>query len=319
MSKEAIHILLFKHFLSETSAEEEEKIRSFKKVNPEEYIKLKKIWEYKGQIDIQDFDTVKAWGKINSQAKIDSDSVIPLRRKIMWLAACCVIGLIGKFSADFFLLNEENDYQEIYISKTNTTDEPLEIRLSDSSIIWLNKSATLSFPEVFKGDYRRVDLVGEAFFDIKKNPDLPFIISTEQSDIKVLGTSFNVDATDDRTEVMVKTGKIQVTSGYSGESVGIVEGEGAVVNPNQLTSFLIEDKNFLSWKNGEFEFVETPISNVVKSLNEYYDDLIILKKSSFDCLLTTKFNQLSLSDVMDIVQLSCDLRIKQIKNYYEIY
>ena len=206
-----------------------------------------------------------------------------------------------------------------YVSKTNTSDQALEIVLHDGSVVWLNQHSTLSYPEKFKKHIRNVRLSGEAFFDVAKNPGSPFIISTEHSDITVVGTSFNIVSDSTQTEISVRTGKVKVQSAYNNEKVLLAANQGSIISPSELVAFDIENENYLAWKTGSFVFNETPIDKVVKDLNTYYEPQIVLNNPKTQCLLTTNLNQMPLKDVMEILKLSCDLKIKNTDDYYEIY
>ena len=89
-----------------------------------------------------------------------------------------------------------------------------EYTLPDGSVVALNSNSKLVFPKQFNGDTREVTIEGEAFFDVKPNPEKPFIINAGKAQIKVVGTSFNVSAypETETLEVVVKTGKVQVIS-----------------------------------------------------------------------------------------------------------
>ena len=84
------------------------------------------------------------------------------------------------------------------------------VTLADGTKVWLNGNSELTYPATFEADHRTVQLTGEAFFDVTKNPTKPFIITTNKAKVTVLGTSFNVRAitAESATEVVVKTGKV---------------------------------------------------------------------------------------------------------------
>jgi len=88
-----------------------------------------------------------------------------------------------------------------------------QIKLPDGSVVWLNASSNLTYGEHFGNKLREVNLIGEAFFDVAKDPDHPFIIHTATVDVKVLGTAFNVRSypNDANTETSVLRGRVEVT------------------------------------------------------------------------------------------------------------
>src|SRR5690606_26987973 len=100
----------------------------------------------------------------------------------------------------------------------NPKGKKSKITLPDGSQVDLNYESSLRFPNVFEGGVRKVELIGEAFFDVKHNDSLPFIVVTGEIETVVLGTTFNIrsKADDLETDVSLVTGKVQVN--YSGNA-----------------------------------------------------------------------------------------------------
>ena len=107
-----------------------------------------------------------------------------------------------------------------------------KVLLTDGSTIHLNAKSRLSYKKDFNGDHRKVQLSGEAYFDVQKGP-LPFIISTELAEIQVLGTLFNVRARRDGLEVGVNQGSVQIKN--NDQSIILEEGEMTIVDPNNIS------------------------------------------------------------------------------------
>jgi ferric-dicitrate binding protein FerR (iron transport regulator) len=129
-----------------------------------------------------------------------------------WLAAAVIAGLLvlgGVFSYGLFRKNTAAP-EVALVEKQNAKGVKSTITLPEGSKIWLNADSKLSYPVAFNDKTREVYLRGEAFFDIRKNPDKPFIIHLANGTIHVLGTSFNVRAYDDedKIETSVSTGKV---------------------------------------------------------------------------------------------------------------
>jgi len=180
-----------------------------------------------------------------------------------------------------------------------------EVRLADGTLVWLNTNTTFSYPDKF-GDERRVELEGEAFFDVARNPEHPFIIETLSSSIEVLGTSFNVNTEDLRTYVSVQSGVVELRNEVSGQK--LTAGYAGIADKSGVSLFPIQDINYQSWKTGVFVFDSTPIEEVVEDLNSFYGNRIRLV-STTPCDFTTTFDNASLEDVIKILQLSCNLDV----------
>ena len=97
-------------------------------------------------------------------------------------------------------------------------------------------------------------------------------------------------------------------------------GFSATVDENNLEAFETSNSNFLSWKTGEFDFDQTAIGTVIRDLNTYYTTEIVLDKpETADCALTAHFNQTALEEVLEIITLTCDKKIKTIDNQTILY
>jgi len=138
------------------------------------------------------------------------------RRGWMWAAAAVMLILCGVGVLVYVGRRREGESDAVIMEKHNAKGTKSIIQLPDGSKIWLNADSKLKYPEVFKGDTREVYLNGEAFFDVAKNPERPFIIHLANGMVRVLGTSFNVRAYDNENvvETSVATGKIAFIPTY---------------------------------------------------------------------------------------------------------
>lgn len=154
-----------------------------------------------------------------------------------------------------------------------------EIVLSDGSKVVLNANSSLRFPSVFSPDQRTVELNGEAYFEIAKNKRSPFKVMANGTEIKVLGTHFNVMAYHD--EACVKTtlveGSVQVSKNMLNKI--IAPGQQARVNNTDHTINISESnvEEALAWKNGYFLFQDESIESVMRKIARWYDVEIIFK------------------------------------------
>ncbi len=310
-----IYNILAKHFFNETNPEEEKRIDDFRENNTSEYEILRKLWE-RGGIKIHHFNTKDAWKKIQYKTTRKSSKTIFFQSYIRSVAAVVIFLIVS--SVVTLVLTDTFNFSGTELTK-NKTDELIKIDLADGSFVWLNRSASLSFPDEFKGKYREVNLSGTAFFDIAKDKKHPFIINTTHTKVTVLGTSFNVNSTKKVTEVTVQSGTVEVMSLRNNEKVIIKESQSAIVKDDSIFSFETNNPNYLSWKTGIFEFYNTPISQVVKDLNTYYhNQLEINQMQSYDCNLTAKFDNARLEDIIELLETTCNLSIEKENKVYKI-
>ncbi|MFP9097940.1 FecR family protein [Flavobacterium sp. RHBU_24] len=147
------------------------------------------------------------------------------RRSYRWIVAASVAILL-LFGGYLFLMQPVAAAKAIV---TNTYPHDIRLlRLPDGSRIWVNQNTEISYPSEFAGDTREVTLSGEAFFEVAKDPDKPFIITSGAVRTTVLGTSFNIDAYAGKAiEVSVRSGLVKVQA--SGNTVMLKKGDAAIV------------------------------------------------------------------------------------------
>lgn len=219
-----------------------------------------------------------------------------------WAVAASLVFLIGL--SLFFYQSASAVENRQYATKLG---ERSKITLSDGTQIWLNAGSLLKYPKDFKGDTREVYLTGEAFFDVAKDKKHPFIIHTDKMDTKVLGTSFNVQAYPDQTtqEVSVLTGRVNVKSTVTEENVYVTPGQKVVFKSknNKLQAFKDIPMNSISlWRKNIIVFEDTPLTEVVATINRNYNVAIEIKNKNLNTLkINGYFKDLSADQVVALV------------------
>lgn len=173
--------------------------------------------------------------------------------------------------------NDEAFYNTISTPRGGT----YQVTLTDGTKVWLNAASSIRFPVVFNGNERKVEITGEAYFEVAKNEKLPFRVEAGGSQVQVLGTHFNVNAYTD--EATVKTtlleGRVRVSvPGGSNERI-IEPGEQAGVNSKGNISVLpnADVEEAVAWKNGRFQFRSTDIRTILRQLSRWYDVDVVYK------------------------------------------
>lgn len=207
------------------------------------------------------------------------------------------------------------------IETINKTDASQVVHLSDGSKVTLKKGSRISYEPSFIGDYRTVYLSGEAFFEVAKNPNKPFVVYANELVTKVLGTSFTIKAYQEDTEVIVevKTGRVSVSTQKSQDKEKIMENQelkGLVITPNQkiifnreveqLTKTLVAEPEIAAEQNEKqtfnFDFDDTPASEVFQVLKEAYHINILYDGALMkDCPVTAPLTDQSLFDKLKII------------------
>lgn len=157
----------------------------------------------------------------------------------------------------------------------NTVEAPnggqWEVVLPDGSKVWLNARSSLTYPTCFTGNERRVELKGEAYFEITHNEKMPFRVTSKTQTVEVLGTHFNIMAYDN--EQVMKTTLLQGSVRISdhGRTRILVPGEQAQVSDDALKVTDDEDiEDVVSWKNGYFKFNES-LESIMRKVARWYD------------------------------------------------
>jgi transmembrane sensor len=206
------------------------------------------------------------------------------------------------------------------IEQVNTTDQVKSIALPDGSTIVLSKNSRISYPNHFAADRREVFLLGEAFFDITKNPERPFYVYANELITKVLGTSFTIKAyeEDKQVSVAVKSGKVSV---YTRETKDLNESsnprmlKGLIIQPNQQAVLarknldikrsvveqpVVINKTPTVTKN--FSFKRTSASEVFEEIEKAYEvDIIFDKDIVSDCSITAELSDESLFEKLNML------------------
>jgi len=185
--------------------------------------------------------------------------------------------------------------------------------LADGSKVKLNASSELRYPVSFSGSERKVFIEGEAYFEIAKNKDKPFIVHTHGYDVQVLGTSFNVSAYKDEKQIATTLieGSIKIIEHNTKNTVLITPGQQAVLQENstKINITNVDTHQYSSWKEGLFVFKSEPLSSIVKKCARWYNCKIQFADSELE---NTKFTgtlrrDTDLGELLNIISQTCQI------------
>lgn len=183
-------------------------------------------------------------------------------------------------------LNKADQYNQLYVPKGKRST----LTFADGTKVWVNAGTRVIYPSNFGDDRREIYVDGEIYLDVVKNPDKPFIVKTKDLSIKVLGTSFNVNAYEDNTNtsVVLVNGSVEVDA-----KTKIVK-----LQPNQ--KFTQTDKNlsienvdveyYTLWKSGAYKFKQEKLSSVLEALSNYYGVKINCRDNSGNHICSGRLN-----------------------------
>jgi ferric-dicitrate binding protein FerR (iron transport regulator) len=158
-------------------------------------------------------------------------------------------------------------------------------------------------------------LQGEAFFNVTANKEKPFVITVNDVEVKVVGTSFNIKTSNGQTEVIVKTGIVEVTR--NGKTIRLLPNEKTVTPAGDTALFKtqISDKLYDYYQTKEFVCDNTPLWRLVQVLNEAYQSNIVIGREELRNLrLNTTFSNESLDNVLDIIAKTFQLQVVKTEN-----
>lgn len=203
------------------------------------------------------------------------------------------------------------------VSRVNLTEVNQTFLLQDSTIVVLSPQSELQISGQFGNQKREVFLSGEAFFEVRRNVDQPFLVYSQNLVTRVLGTSFLVKAIKNGSEeiVEVKKGKVSVFKKEDFKEFGTgYESQGLLVTTNQKVTLEIRDKRLVKTLSALPEmvakkpgaskqgYVNTPASQVLKELSEAYQvDVVFDEELLAGCPITAVLNEQSLKEKLDII------------------
>lgn len=167
-----------------------------------------------------------------------------------------------------------NSAEILFNTVTTPRGGQYQLILADGSKVWLNAASSIRFPTVFAGKQRKVEITGEAYFEVAENASMPFVVVVDgKSEVEVLGTHFNINSYADEATIntTLLEGKVNVKA--NGESKTITPGQQAQVNSTGHISLNKEPdlEQVMAWKNGLFNFKGESIETVMKQLARWYD------------------------------------------------
>ena len=202
-----------------------------------------------------------------------------LKHAAGYAAAICITIL-----STWMVMNDREPAEEMvtYEEFTTPSGQRAMVKLHDGTTVWLNARSTLRYPNHFAREERKVELDGEAFFDVEHNEHKPFVVSTEKLDIKVLGTKFNVFAYKGREEfnTALLEGSVRVYERMNEEKALFMNPNECVeLKDNKLVKRPMGNTDFLLWKEGIYAFDDVPFEDIIKKFELYYDIVITVNNS----------------------------------------
>jgi ferric-dicitrate binding protein FerR (iron transport regulator) len=270
------HSIIVKYLKGQTSEQEVKEVFEWIDSSPEnktEFIQIKRAWALTAHAT-EDQD--KVWNR-EIRANVFKKSKITLVINIVKYAAVIFIF----FFLGMYLQNElvgDQLKQQVYIAET-TIEVPLgqmsNVRLPDGTTVQLNSGSNLKYSGDFSSGERMVSLEGEAYFDVAKDKSHPFVINTPFLDFKVYGTSFNIQAYSDETEIntTLVEGSLGILGKSGKEYLKLSPGENANYD-KETKEIKVGEVNldmYTSWKEGMINFRNEKLQDVALKMERWYN------------------------------------------------
>lgn len=316
---------LLARYLADTASEAErievEAWLAQSEANAQEFAAYRLIWDHAASIPTRKpVDTDAAWNKMKAKmgsatpapAMIPETKTIefrpesPKRRLPVTVWAAAVVAILVMAFGWFFLLSEKKP-ETLHLATADNTTEKV---LPDGTTVFLNYNSKLTYPDHFNGDLRTVTLEGEAFFDVKPDAARPFVIHANGTEVRVLGTSFNVKAYKETpVRVDVATGKVRVTK--DAHRVELVKGESAEVLKDTIRS-LQANMNVMSYRTQVYDFNAADLGDVVSSIRDgYHVDVRLSSEKIAQCRLTIRFEKEPVDATLSVIAETLDLSLRK--------
>jgi len=208
------------------------------------------------------------------------------------------------------LLAYDPDGQRPKETMYNTMSTPkgrqFQLILPDGSKVWLNAASSIKYPTIFTGSERVVEMDGEAYFEIARNPKVPFKVKANKTEVEVLGTGFNVNGYNNEEAFTTTLIEGSVKINANKRSVILKPGQQAQTLANTEIHVVngADINQVMAWKNGYFDFNNTDLRMMMRQLERWYDIQVVYEGAVPDVIFKGKMDRgVQLSDVVRFLKL----------------
>ena len=330
LSPAELHQLLLKWQSGQLDAHATQRLEQWRAASPEherEWQQLVALWQIVPPNLPQNTPLATQWA--NLTARIDTEEAAnlspaesPATRARRWLDALmpqprwafASLALLLLFAALHFVAgNREAAWQTAHAR----FGERVQLSLPDGSRVELNAGSTLRYPKIFSPTARRVDLHGEAFFQVQR-AQTPFEITTPHAQVRVLGTSFNVRTWEQATTVFVQSGSVAVQAKNDAmpHEVLLTAGESAQCDTLRAPLRLESARDALAWRAGKLVFQQQPLAAVLRELQRRFDVRVQAEPRLLSHTVTASFANEPLTLVLEAIAAAIDARYESTPEGY---
>jgi ferric-dicitrate binding protein FerR (iron transport regulator) len=321
--------LITRYFSGEATEDELRELSEWLIADPnheELFTQLRKTWLLVEKNKVySSIDIEKDWRAF--QSKLNSiggsrETPIVLALKKNMKSRNAFLSKTWKIAASFTILLAASFFLYFNLSKLKDTvvtahDANIVHVLPDGSVVSLHAGSQISYAAKFDSKIRKVELKGEAYFEVAHDKTKPFVVASGDARVKVLGTKFNVNTntSDGTMEVVLTSGKVSVFFKRSPQkNVSLNPGEKAVllVDQKQISKSPNADPNYMAWKTKVLVFDNETLAQVLNTLQNVYQTPVTLTDPALsECRVTASFDGQSLESVLQVIKETLDLHVTQ--------
>ena len=300
--------LLPKVFEGEATPEEKKQVEdwlSASEANQAEYDAVLKLWNLAGAAsEPGDIDIDREWQKMESVITPSISRKITLVRFLQIAASVIVVSSLA--------------FIGLHLTGTRSEKAPANrlsvVTLPDGSTVFLNAASKITYRKGFGLTHRNLAMKGEAYFEVKKDARLPFLITAGGARVQVTGTEFNVKDYQNKRNIKVTVTKGRVlfyNKEHAGDKITLGAGETGMYNKKsgQVKKLHALNLNDLAWKTRVIDFHDTPLMEVVDILTNTYHQSVELDPSLKNCTITVRFENQELKSVLEVLKSTLGLEL----------
>ncbi len=316
-------LLLHKQFAGEITSEESAVLDAWLKQSPQNEqlaAEYRRVWDEASESRPHHFhlnmdvEFRRLLAGIERSERRAPAKTVSISRLLLRVAAAVALLLAATWGYRQF----SGSASDLIVENVRENGDVRQIVLPDGSNVWLRQPAEIKYPKQFSPDERRVQLTGEAYFEVAHRSEQPFRVELERGgEVEVLGTEFNVRdvAGSDETSVLVRSGKVRYAPAGKTTSIVLAANDRAAFSRKnaRLTRSKAPTLNELAWQTGRLEFDETPLRHVLADLEKHYDATIEMENQDMlDCSYSNTLTRQTLDEVLESFSLIYNFQISRL-------
>ncbi|MFA5329584.1 MAG: FecR domain-containing protein [Prolixibacteraceae bacterium] len=310
--------LLGKYLTGKEYKEEFSTLQEWINQNDENRKLFKSLKEEKNMADsFDEFEAINkeiAWKRY--VAHVDN---LSLRKLINWWKFAAVFFFLIGCAGVLGYLVEKNNLLPLKANENFTTistnyGQNSKVILPDSSVVWVNSGTTLSYNTNFAVNNRKIKLIGQAFFHIARNEKMPLVVASNDLEIKVLGTRFDVSSypEDKNISIVLESGSVEILKAKDHSVIQKLKpGEKAEFDTEnrRLSISNVDVYNYTSWKDGVLIFKDESMTKVFEKLERKYNiDVEVKSNKVYQLAFNATIVNESIEEIFDLMKFSCAIK-----------